>query len=45
MLKARMDRSPKIARFEAVLKLMRKYTEAEPDIRWIEVKRKELKLN
>jgi hypothetical protein len=45
MLKARMDESPKIARFEAVLKLMRKYSDAKPDIRWIEVKRAELKLD
>jgi hypothetical protein len=42
MLKARMDRSPKIARFEAVLKVMRKYTGQQPDITWAEVKAKEL---
>ncbi len=42
MLKARMDRSPKIAQFQAVLKIMRKYTDAKPDIIWAEVKQLEL---
>lgn len=32
MLKARMERSPKIAQFQAVLKIMRKYTDEQPDI-------------
>lgn len=45
MLKARMERAPKIVQFEAVLKVMRKYSETTPDIRWIEVKRAELKMN
>ncbi len=43
MLKARMERAPKIVQFERVLKLMRKYSESTPDIRWIDVKRLELK--
>ncbi len=42
MLKARMERSPKIVQFEAMLKVMRKYSEDRPDIRWIDVKRLEL---
>lgn len=45
MLKARMERSPKIIQFEAMLKMMRKYSVNQPDIRWIEVKRAELKLS
>jgi hypothetical protein len=45
MLKARMERSPKIIQFEAMLKVMRKYSATTPDIRWIEVKRAELKLS
>jgi hypothetical protein len=45
MLKARMERSPKIIQFEAMLKVMRKYSAETPDIRWIEVKRAELKLS
>ncbi len=44
MLKARMERSPKIVQFEAMVKVMRKYSAAAPDIRWIDVKRAELKL-
>ncbi len=44
MLKARMERSPKIAQFQAVLKIMRKYTDKQPDIVWAEVKRLELNL-
>jgi hypothetical protein len=43
MLKARMERAPKIVQFERVLKVMRKYSEKTPDIRWIDVKRLELK--
>lgn len=42
MLKARMDRSPKIAQFQAILKVMRKYTDEQPDIIWAEVKRREI---
>lgn len=45
MLKARMERSPKIMQFERMVKVMRKYAEIKPDIRWIEVKRAELKLD
>jgi hypothetical protein len=45
MLKARAERSPKIVQFEAVVKVMRKYSDKQPDIRWLDVKRAELKLS
>ncbi len=45
MLKARMERSPKIVQFEAMVKVMRKYSDKQPDIRWLDVKRAELKLS
>lgn len=42
MLKARMERSHKISLFQAVTKIMRKYTEEQPGISWGDVKRLEL---
>ena len=45
MLKSRMERSPKIAKFQAILKVMRKYTDEQPDINWGDVKRRELKVS
>jgi hypothetical protein len=43
MLKARMERAGKIAKFQAMLKVMNPYSEVQPGISWGEVKDLELK--
>lgn len=42
MLRARLKQHSKIDQMEAVLELMRKYSQEQPGITWAEVKRKEL---